>query len=451
MAREVLTDYLEAVGSQIRWRRARGPLLRELSDHIDDQAAALREQGAEEAAALAAAVAEMGDPAQVGQALDRLHRPHDRWGIAGAVALLGAAGLVFQFLLARAVPSAGDPWYLLLRHGATVLLGLGAMAALWFGDVTLLLRRRALPGLALALLTVLGVLLCLVSPVQSGGRLHLWGLYPLLLLPIPYAALLLGQKGRGPLAAALWGLLPPLLPLAALMLPSLSAFLVCWASMLLTLAAAVGIGWFRGKRLPALGAALLPSAALAALALWSVGSSVYISGRLAAFRDPLSDPMGAGWMYLRLRAGEALTPHLQNSADLLLVNLRQLLGPWVLPVLAAALVLAALLVLRRVLTLSSRAGRLTALAALLPLLLQGVLYWLFNLGWSPVGALSLPFLSSGGGFLLTGGIQMGVVLSVLRMDDLIRDPAETRRPRGEGGLSLSLLGGRLRMEYRPRT
>ena len=75
MAREVLADYLTAVGAQIRWRRARAPLLRELSDHITDQAADYRADGLEEAAALDRAVAEMGDPETVGRDLDRLHRP----------------------------------------------------------------------------------------------------------------------------------------------------------------------------------------------------------------------------------------------------------------------------------------------------------------------------------------------------------------------------------------
>ena len=57
MAREALGDYLTAVGAQIRWQRARAPLLRELSDHITDQAADYRADGLEEAHALDRAVA----------------------------------------------------------------------------------------------------------------------------------------------------------------------------------------------------------------------------------------------------------------------------------------------------------------------------------------------------------------------------------------------------------
>ena len=56
VAREILGDYLAAVGAQVRWRRARKPLLRELSDHIADQAADYRAQGLEGEAALTPAV-----------------------------------------------------------------------------------------------------------------------------------------------------------------------------------------------------------------------------------------------------------------------------------------------------------------------------------------------------------------------------------------------------------
>ena len=99
MAREVLGDYLAAVGAQIRWRRARRPLLRELSDHIADQAADFQTQGLEEEAALDRAVAEMGDPETVGRDLDRLHRPQNRWGLAlGVLFLLLAGPLSLPFL-----------------------------------------------------------------------------------------------------------------------------------------------------------------------------------------------------------------------------------------------------------------------------------------------------------------------------------------------------------------
>ena len=69
MARECVNEYLETVGGQIRWRRARRLLLRELSDHIADQAAAFEAEGRSPEEALAGAVAEMGEPEAVGREL----------------------------------------------------------------------------------------------------------------------------------------------------------------------------------------------------------------------------------------------------------------------------------------------------------------------------------------------------------------------------------------------
>ena len=84
MARDRLSEYLEAVGGQIRWKRARRPLLRELSDHIADQAAAFEAEGQSPDEALSAAVAEMGEPEAVGRELDRAsHSPAGCWCASG--------------------------------------------------------------------------------------------------------------------------------------------------------------------------------------------------------------------------------------------------------------------------------------------------------------------------------------------------------------------------------
>ena len=151
MAREALEEYLEAVGAEIRWRRARRPLLRELSDHIADQAAEFQTQGLEEGPALERAVAEMGDPAAVGRDLERLHRPQNRWGLALGVLLLLLAGLLLQHLAARFLQDSEADYYF-RRQGFGVLLSVGVLAGLWFSDCTLLLRRRRMAPAALGAL-----------------------------------------------------------------------------------------------------------------------------------------------------------------------------------------------------------------------------------------------------------------------------------------------------------
>lgn len=413
MAREVLADYLTAVGAQIRWRRAREPLLRELSDHIADQAADYRADGLEEADALNKAVAEMGDPEEVGRDLDRLHRPKNRWGLALAVLLLTLAGLFLQYRTYEASEQGMMDLY--ARQAVWVPIALALLCGVWFSDCTLLLRRRWAAGLTVAAVAW--------AVLNTNGTYRPIALYVTLLLPVLYAALLCRRRDGGPVTALLWGLAAWVLPLPAMLIPSASAYLLSGSAMTLILLAAAGLGWFKGGRWKNLLLSLLPTLLGLGVPLLSGLRKGYLSRRLAGFLHPELDPNGVGYLYLHLRQGPDpdFFGNVLGSTDLMLAFLAQQAGRWVFPLTAALLALAALLLLRRVWKLRSRTGKLLALSALLPLLLQAVLYLFFNLGYSPLGPLSLPFLSFGVGYLLLNCLLVGFLLSVFRMDALLRD------------------------------
>lgn len=448
MAREQLNEYLDAVGAQIRWRRARRPLLRELSDHIADQAAAFEAEGQSPGEALAAAVAEMGEPEAVGRELDRLHRPRSCWRLALTVAVLLGVGLALQ-LLAYQITGDEPSVYYFRRQAVGLVLAAGVLVCLWFSDYTLLFRRRWVPAAAMAVLC-LSFLLIPSTWLRDWWTLPVYYLlvYPVLLLPVPFAALLVTLRGKGPLAALLCGIASLALPSATLLIPNLTAWLVSIGGMLVVLLTAVRLGWFRGKRrwntLAALGPAL--TAALG-MGCW-LARSDYTQMRMAAFWNPALDPFGYGWWYAHLRAGEVT----YTSPDLLLAEVSQGLGRWVFWAAAAGIILLAALLLRRIFRLRSRTGKLTALAALCPLLFQAVIYWLYNLGWWPSGALSLPFLSYGVTFLLVDAALAGVLLSVFRMDALVRDAvAASARPVSlPEALNIPLGRGSLHIEYRKK-
>lgn len=436
MARECVNEYLETVGGQIRWRRARRVLLRELSDHIADQAAAFEAEGRSPEEALAGAVAEMGEPEAVGRELDRLHRPRNRWGLAITVAALFAAGVLLQLFAAGLMGDAKDVFYF-RRQVLGLLLAAGVLTGLWFSDYTLLLRRKWVPAAALLLFSL--------AP--------LWGLpfgwpyftyylmlYPTLLLPVPYAALVVSLRGKGPLAVLLCGAAALALPLSAWLAPSSASWLVSAASMLLVLLAAVGLGWFRGKRRWNLLAALGPALAIP---LYFLRHLEYAAWRIGAF-------LGPDLFYERLRMGELPSLSVGSSPELLLAEAAQGLGRWVFWAAAGLIVLFAALLLRRIRALHSRTGKLLALSAFLPLFLQAAIYWLYNLGWWPLGVLSLPFLSYGVFFLLVDAALAGVLLSVFRMDALVRDTAwasSAPSPR-PSALDIPLGRGQLHIEYR---
>lgn len=440
MAREVLADYLTAVGAQIWWRRARAPLLRELSDHITDQAADYRADGLEEADALDRAVAEMGDPETVGRDLDRLHRPKNRWGLALAVLLLALAGPFLQFMIYQVTGQGVFDVY--ARQASWLPVSLVLLCALWFFDCSLLLRGHRAAQLMAGLF--LGALL-LTNP-----DFRFWGLYLILLLPLPYAALLCRFRNAGTAALLLFGLAAWVLPLPALLGSSATVYLITGGTMTLLLLTAAGLGWFAGKRRKNLLLSLLPTLLGLGVLFLSGLQKGYFLRRLSGFLHPELDPNGVGYLYLHLRQGTLadLRDNVLSSTDLMLAFLAQWKGEWVFPLSAVLLTLATLLLLRRVWKLRSRTGKLLALSALLPLLLQAVLYLLFNLGYSPLGPLSLPFLSFGVGYLLLNCLLVGFLLSVFRMDALLRDgPAQTlssplpdqldfHLPLGKGSLSI---------------
>lgn len=438
MARECVNEYLETVGGQIRWRRARRLLLWELSDHIADQAAAFEAEGRSPEEALAGAVAEMGEPEAVGRELDRLHRPRNRWGLAVTVAALFAAGVLLQLFASGLMGDAKDVFYF-RRQVLGLLLAAGVLTGLWFSDYTLLLRRKWVPAAALLLLC-LGPILCTpLLPFYSYHGYQL-ALYPTLLLPVPYAALVVSLRGRGTRAVLLCGGLALPLPIWAFVAVSSTGYLVTLASMLLVLLAAVGLGWFRGKRRWNLLAALGPALAIP---LYFLRHLEHAARRIDAF-------LGPDLFYERLRMWELPSLFVGSSPELLLAEAAQGLGRWVFWAAAGLIVLFAALLLRRIHALHSRTGKFLALSAFLPLFLQAAIYWLYNLGWWPLGVLSLPFLSYGVFFLLVDAALAGVLLSVLRMDALVRDTAwasSAPAPR-PSALDIPLGRGQLHIEYR---
>ena len=89
---ETIWTYLNTVQEQIRWKRARQVVVRELGQHLDDQRDAFIEEGKSVEEAERLAVEEMGDPVSVGTELDRIHRPKPQWGLLTTTLVLALLG-----------------------------------------------------------------------------------------------------------------------------------------------------------------------------------------------------------------------------------------------------------------------------------------------------------------------------------------------------------------------
>ena len=87
-------EYLSELTGQIRSKKARQEVAREIQNHIEDQAKAYENEGRTRDEALKEAVRQMGNPVEVGIDMDRIHRPRNNWMVLGLAVLLSLAGLL---------------------------------------------------------------------------------------------------------------------------------------------------------------------------------------------------------------------------------------------------------------------------------------------------------------------------------------------------------------------
>ncbi len=425
---ETISDYLRLVEEQIRWKRARPLLSRELGQHLEDQREAFCQEGQPPALAERLAVEEMGDPVTVGIELDRVHRPKAQWGLLClSIGLAFLCGFLSVYL--TATPEA------LIKTGCTLLLGCGCLLGLYFLDVTYLLRHAKAVYLGALLL---GVLSLWQSPLWNGVSYYTRSV--VLLYPAVYALWLYPCRNEG-----WWGLCKSLLgglPLVAITLwtPSVlgTAQLLFIGFLLLLLAGS--LDWFGlGKRKTILTVCGLGLAFLLLLGHQLAGG--LFRERLMYFLHPAWDPQGRGYQALRVREllaeakliGQGSLPQgvsFENplpgwEGDLILTVLIFRLGWLPFLLLMAAFLLLLLWLLGKGLRLRQGASRLITLAVVLTLGIQLAVSVAMNLGWILFNA-SMPLMVGRANTLVFLSL-LGITLSLFRGAALPPAPADGKK------------------------
>lgn len=123
------------VGNQIKCQYVRKELLRELAGHIEDRQAELEAAGLPSTEAEARAVDAMGDPVEIGRALDRLYDP--RWyTLLRALSWLVGLAVVWTLITGARLQLDGQsglaPLFL-SQSSITAQMGTGSSAVVWEG------------------------------------------------------------------------------------------------------------------------------------------------------------------------------------------------------------------------------------------------------------------------------------------------------------------------------
>lgn len=400
---ETFTQFARTAAEQLRWKKARPLVEDELLTHLCDQRDALMAGGMDETAATAESLRLTGDPYEIGTELDRVHRPKTPKLLFATAAMLAAYFLDFTLLGHFALPLA------LMFHAALILLGLLPIGGFWLRYIYVS-KHILLRGLPL--------------------------LFPLMFAVLLYA--LRGRRGWGVFAAFVCLAVQCMFCLRVPCLLDLGFLFLCDSALLIFCARN---GWFGlGKKLET----LLTTLPLAADIVWVlVLGANWFARQLAIVLDPHSYIDGHGYRTVVLRellqnakfigqggVGPYSAQHLARSEGFGMVDLQAhaltLLVHrcgW-LALIALVTLLTALLVLafRRCRRQKSMLARLVSYSVLLSFTTQAAAYLCCDLTLIPIsGGVAFPFFTFGIKTILLNMLQLGFLLSTLRVGSVVRD------------------------------
>ena len=240
---ERIERYLETAGAQVRWKRVRSALERELRTHLEEQTEAYLAEGMDEDAAEAEAVRQMGDAEAVGLALDAVHQPKRQ------TAILLFAGLAIALGMYLRAEFTGSSYAFALASG---FLACGALFGGYYLDYRRLSRYAwYIYGAVL----VLGAVCVYQTRLNPGGPYVLGtsvgdtSEYAALLYPAAYALAVYALRGK---KGGFWLSLAALAPFAPLLLldryGKLMYRIVFAAGAAVVLLSAIRMGLFRVKK-----------------------------------------------------------------------------------------------------------------------------------------------------------------------------------------------------------
>lgn len=434
-----MEEYLNILLEQIRCRKAKPAIEKEMRDHIEDEAAVLAAGGMEETEALKTAIKEMGDPIEVGISLDAVHRPRPAYEIIGLIAFLSALSFGLHCVIGLDNGELGGHY--ILTSALERIVGFAVMMLVYLLDYSIL-AKFAKP----AALIFLGFacLFFFFGHTVNGSLLFIHGasfslsFYMALYIPL-FAGVLYQYHGSGLfglIKSVLWMLLPCIMvfripnPLAAAQL-----FIVM--GVMLTIA--VWKHWFHIKRVAFTAAfwsaaLLLPSALLALT--WKfqwLGEyqqqrlAAFISGKERAFsyignniQKILEDSYFWGGQHVNL--ADWIPAYNQ---DYILVFLASYYGILALVAIVAVLAFASWKFFAASVRQKNQLGLMMGCGCAIYFVSAIVISLLEIWGALPVAITWLPFFSSGFSCTLVSYAMAGIVLSVYRYKDVL--PAMPKR------------------------
>lgn len=412
-----MEEYLNNLLDQIRCKKAHAAIREELESHISDQIEDNMKAGMTREEAEKAAVCDMGDPVTTGISLDQIHRPKMARQMIVLMAVIMFAGVLIHWMMGAPVAC------------MQTISGFCLMFFICHLDYT---RIAAIAKVIAAGFILVGIY-ALFFGVRFGGNIFvaslLWfriSMFSFLMLYVPvYGAILYSYYGegyKGLVKAALWAV-PPLF--IALMMSSLTLFLILSVCMVSLLVLAVVKKWFQVKqKRVVIGAAIL---VLAITGILQIANAPYQMDRIRNF---LAGDVESNYVTKVLKncfSGSILIgkgveelkttlPDYNNS--FILAYLTGTYGYIICAAVCAVLVLLIVAIFSIVFRQKNQLGMMMGFGSGMILFTNIAINLLENFGILPTSQTFLPFFSKGGSCMYVCYILMGVILSVYRYKDV---------------------------------
>lgn len=453
-----MLEFLNNVTGHIRWKQARKPVERELKDHILDQREDFEHNGMSGQQALDAAVKEMGDPAEIGVSMNRIHKPRMSWTLLVMVVMASLVGIALQYMLLFVYRdeqslsrTAGSILNIADNQISSHIVNNQIVYSIMGVALMLVIRRfdyRKLKKYALAVSLVFSAFFILelfFSPESSRIWFNNTGIVnfrilPLLSVPI-FALLIYRYKDQGCSAIIKLFFWNMLFTLIAFLVPAFHSAMIVAASNFILFCIAVAKGWFKVSRKVVFGviAAILGVCILYVAGIVfsdTVSNTVlksYQTDRIRYFfgigenvedfdyqgitaREIIEGSQSFGYNSENLADAMTRMPGLGN--DYTLVGLTAAFG---LDVgIFAALLIFAITVSAVVIAVRQRddLGKILGIGCGLVFFFETLISVLTSLHLMPSAMAVLPLVSQGGSQIFVMYILIGLVLSIQRYRDI---------------------------------
>lgn len=437
-----ISQFLEQVCQQIKYKRIHKDISQELQGHIGELRDSYIEDGMDEGEAIEKAVEQMGDPINIGKNLNKTHRPKTEWSIIALIGIIVLIGGIAIFSIASdelsMVSMTG-----FARHTSHILLGLAICTFFYFFDYTKLEKY----SLHIFIGSIVFLLLSIRFGIEFNGIPYVGlGNFTFTATSITLPLFLISFSGLANKWVTgnkrdilkLFGL-ASLAMILSLIEPSFAATILLGVGFLIITTIAIMGKNFNGNRknflLSIYGFISIFSLVTLINIIWR---KPYIKARLLIFLKPSLDPNGAGYihgilakllstakmfgkndnLYLIFEGSKMLALPEANTA-FIFTYIVSAFG-WIMGI--ATILIITLAVGRMFLAtkqINDQYGRYLANSITVTFALQALANILMNLGLFPITGFSLPFISYGGSNFIMNMALIGLLLGVYRRKDLI--------------------------------